>query len=80
MPRPTALLGAKYDNIPSANIFTRRRPWCSDVPQSNIMNVKSLGAKGNGVADDTAVLNAILADAANTSSIVYFPCGVYIAL
>jgi len=44
------------------------------------MNVKSLGAKGNGVADDTAVLNAILADAANTSSIVYFPCGVYIAL
>jgi hypothetical protein len=41
------------------------------------MNVKSLGAKGDGVTDDTAVLNAILDGAANTSSVVYFPLGVY---
>ena len=78
MPRPAALLGAQYDNMPSPNIFTRRRPRYSDVPQSNILNVKALGAKGDGSADDTAVLNAILAGACNTSSIVYFPYGVYI--
>ncbi|KAG7286304.1 hypothetical protein NEMBOFW57_008612 [Staphylotrichum longicolle] len=78
MPRPTALLGSQYDNMPSPNIFTRRRPRYSDVPQSNILNVKALGAKGDGATDDTAALNAILAGACNTSSIVYFPYGVYI--
>jgi hypothetical protein len=77
IPRNPALLGTAY-NLMAPNFFTRRRPKYDAVPQSNIMNVKALGALGNGVADDTAVLNAILAGAANTSSIVYFPYGVYI--
>ncbi|KAJ4230740.1 hypothetical protein NW757_013954 [Fusarium falciforme] len=47
-------------------------------PNNMVMNVKALGAKGDGKTDDTAVLNSILDGAANTSSIVYFPYGVYI--
>jgi polygalacturonase len=43
-----------------------------------IIDVKAIGAKGNGVTDDTPVLNAILQNAANISSIVYFPFGIYI--
>ena len=77
MKRDPALLGTAYEKM-APNFFTRRRPKYDSVPQSNIMNVKALGAVGNGVADDTAVLNAILNGAANTSSIVYFPYGVYV--
>ncbi|KAK7414980.1 hypothetical protein QQX98_006213 [Neonectria punicea] len=77
MNRSKALLGAQYDQL-QPNLFTRRRPKYYDEPQSNIMNVKALGAKGDGVTDDTIVLNSILAGAANTLTIVYFPYGVYI--
>lgn len=77
MNRSKALLGAQYDQL-QPNLFTRRRPKYYYEPQSKVMNVKALGAKGNGVTDDTIVLNSILSGAANTSSIVYFPYGVYI--
>jgi polygalacturonase len=75
MNRSTALLGAAYDKM-KPNLFTRRRPTYYDVPQSNIMDVKALGAVGDGVTDDTFALNSILAGAANTSSIVYIPYGI----
>jgi hypothetical protein len=58
-----------YDNM-KPNFFTRRRPKYYDVPVNQIMDVKALGAKGDGSTDDTAVLNSILSGAANTSSIV----------
>jgi hypothetical protein len=76
MNRTRALTGKKYDNL-QPNFYVRRRPKYYDSPLSSIMNVKSLGAKGDGVTDDTAVLNAILNAAANTSCIVHFPHGVY---
>lgn len=60
------------------NLFTRRRPKYYDVPSKKIMNVKALGAKGDGKTDDTAVFNSILSGATNTSSVVYFPFSVYI--
>ncbi|KAL2752051.1 glycoside hydrolase family 55 protein [Sodiomyces alcalophilus JCM 7366] len=74
--RVEALTGEAYENqVP--NLYARRRPKYYNEPLSNIMNVKALGAQGDGQTDDTAVLNAILAGAANTSSIVHFPHGVY---
>ncbi|TPX21790.1 hypothetical protein DIZ76_015753 [Coccidioides immitis] len=60
------------------NYFTRRRPKYLDIGQSQILNVKAFGAKGDGQTDDTAILNSILSRAANMSSIVYFPFGVYV--
>ncbi|KAK1466638.1 hypothetical protein CCUS01_07248 [Colletotrichum cuscutae] len=42
------------------------------------MNVKILGVKGDGKTDDTSALNSILQGAANTSSVVFFPYGVYL--
>ncbi|KAM0188779.1 hypothetical protein ACHAPI_010388 [Fusarium lateritium] len=77
MDRSEALTGVKYDKM-KPNLFTRRRPKYYDVPSGKIMNVRALGAKGDGKTDDTAALNSILSGAANTSSIVYFPFGVYI--
>ncbi|KAL6229265.1 hypothetical protein BDW75DRAFT_249917 [Aspergillus navahoensis] len=60
------------------NFFTRRRPKYHDIGMSKIMDVKALGAKGDGVTDDGPILNVILDTAANLSSIVYFPFGVYV--
>lgn len=77
MNRSKALLGSQYDQL-QPNLFSRRRPKYYNEPQSNVMNVKALGAKGDGVTDDTVVLNSILSGAANTSSVVYFPYGVYV--
>jgi hypothetical protein len=77
MNRSKELTGVQYDKM-KANLFTRRRPKYYDVPATKVMNVKALGAKGDGLTDDSAVLNSILAGAANTSSVVYFPFGVYI--
>ncbi|KAI8649290.1 hypothetical protein NCS57_01465700 [Fusarium keratoplasticum] len=77
MNRTEELLGIAYDKM-KPNLFTRRRPKYYNVPNNKVMNVKALGAKGDGKTDDTAVLNSILDGAANISSIVYFPYGVYI--
>ncbi|OBT84881.1 hypothetical protein VE02_05927 [Pseudogymnoascus sp. 03VT05] len=77
MKRSTALLGDAYDKM-APNLFTRRRPGYLDVAAGKVMNVRTLGAKGDGVTDDTMVLNSILEGAANTSSVVFIPYGVYI--
>lgn len=77
MNRQTDLMGDKIDASMQTNLFTRRRPSYDAIPINKVMNVKSLGAKGDGVTDDTSALNSILEGAANTSSIVFFPFGVY---
>lgn len=77
MKRNDSMVGDSYHNM-APSLFTRRRPRYSDVLASAIMNVKALGAKGDGVTDDTAAINSILTGAANTSSVVYFPYGIYL--
>ncbi|KAJ3952539.1 hypothetical protein N0V92_011011 [Colletotrichum tropicale] len=77
MKRSEGLLGDTYDGL-KPNLFTRRRPSYLDVPANKVMNVKDLGAKGDGTTDDTSALNSILEGAANTSSVVFFPYGIYL--
>lgn len=76
MNRTDALVGTNA--YVKANLYTRRRPKYDDLSASQFVNVKTLGAKGDGKTDDTVVLNNILSQAANLSSVVYFPFGVYI--
>ncbi len=66
------------DMYPRPRFFHRMRPSYTDAGNSQMFDVKALGAQGDGVTDDTAVLNHILDVAANVSSIVYFPHGIYI--
>ncbi|KAH7124727.1 pectate lyase superfamily protein-domain-containing protein [Dactylonectria macrodidyma] len=77
MKRNETLLGAAYDKM-APNLFSRRRPKYYGIAAKKIMDVKALGAKGDGVTDDTAAINSILEGGANTSSIVYFPFGIYL--
>ena len=43
-----------------------------------IVNVKDLGAKGDGVSDDTAALNAAIKQGCGKMSVLYFPAGTYL--
>ena len=45
---------------------------------SILYNVKAYGAKGNGIADDTAAINKTIAYAGKTGGIVFFPDGEYL--
>lgn len=76
MNRTEELLGTQA--YVKTNLYTRRRPKYDELTASQIMNVKALGAKGDGKSDDTIILNNILSQAANLSSVVYFPFGVYV--
>ncbi|KAB8225907.1 pectin lyase-like protein [Aspergillus novoparasiticus] len=76
MNRSSTLLGTTGYNRP--NFLARRRPAYTDLGMSQVIDVKAAGATGDGVTDDTAILNSILSQAANMSSIVYFPFGVYV--
>ncbi|OBT56198.1 hypothetical protein VE04_02872 [Pseudogymnoascus sp. 24MN13] len=75
--RPDMLLSSESAYV-GANLYTRRRPKYNTLGSTQVFDVKALGAKGDGSTDDTNILNSILALAANSSSIVYFPHGVYI--
>ncbi|KAF7946088.1 uncharacterized protein EAE97_005126 [Botrytis byssoidea] len=62
---------------PSPKFFTRRRPVYNNIGFSQIIDVATYGAVGDGKTDNSAALNSIFALAANISSIVFIPFGVY---
>ncbi|KAB8275601.1 pectate lyase superfamily protein-domain-containing protein [Aspergillus minisclerotigenes] len=72
--RPDALLANnKY--------FTRAQPTYAEYSNDQIVNVKAVDGytvKGDGSTDDSASLNAILANNAANCKITYFPYGVYL--
>lgn len=76
MNRTASLLDTIGYNKP--NFLTRRRPTYANLGPSQVIDVKAAGAAGDGLTDDTAVLNSLLDRAANMSSIVFFPHGVYV--
>ncbi|RCI16482.1 hypothetical protein L249_1734 [Ophiocordyceps polyrhachis-furcata BCC 54312] len=69
--RPRALTD---DN---GRLFTRKRPQYNMVPASKFVSVKSAGAKGDGVTDDTQAIQAAFENIGQ-DEIVYFDHGVYL--
>lgn len=58
-------------------IFERSKPQYENVPASSFVSVKSQGAKGDGVTDDTKAIQSIF-NAATADQIVYFDHGAYV--
>jgi len=58
-------------------VFERSKPQYETVPVSSFVSVKSLGAKGDGVTDDTDAIQNILNNA-RTDQVVYFDHGAYV--
>lgn len=59
------------------HIFTKSKPQYNNVASSNFVSVKSKGAKGDGVTDDTAAIQAVF-DGVSGDQIVYFDHGNYL--
>jgi hypothetical protein len=69
--KPATLLNS------AGNVFTRSKPQYETDPVSSFRSVKSAGAKGDGVTDDTAAIQALF-NSASASDIVYFDHGAYV--
>jgi glucan 1,3-beta-glucosidase len=61
----------------SKKIFERSKPQYENVPASSFVSIKSRGAKGDGVTDDTAAIQAVF-DNATQDEVVYFDHGAYV--
>lgn len=72
---PVSKPGALLDG--AGNIFTRSKPQYNNVDASKFVSVKSKGAKGDGVSDDTAAIQAVF-NSIGSDQIVYFDHGNYV--
>ena len=70
-PKAASLLGS------DGTIFERTKPQYENYPASAFVSVKSLGARGDGVTDDTAAIQAAM-DTIGPNEILYFDHGAYI--
>jgi glucan 1,3-beta-glucosidase len=69
--KPQALLAS------NGKVFERSKPQYETYPVANFVSIKSAGAKGDGVTDDTtAIQNAI--NSLQTNQVLYFDHGAYV--
>lgn len=71
---------AKSANLLDAQgrFFRRTRPQYETLTASYFDSVKTRGATGNGVSDDSDAVQATINANVNTGRIVYFPAGTYV--
>ncbi|KAF4624064.1 hypothetical protein G7Y89_g14110 [Cudoniella acicularis] len=69
-PRPSSLLSG-------SNFYTRSKPQYQALAVSQFSSVRSAGAKGDGVTDDSAAIQSIINSATAAGNIVYFDAGIY---
>ena len=63
----------------AAALYQQRLAAAQPKSAATQLNVQSYGAKGNGVADDTAAITrALAAGRTRANAVVYFPAGVYV--
>ncbi|KAI8620624.1 pectate lyase superfamily protein-domain-containing protein [Chytriomyces sp. MP71] len=60
-----------------SSILERNQPLYQAIPASNVLSAKSNGAKGDGVTDDTAALQALF-NLANPSNLIFLDHGAYV--
>lgn len=69
--RPGSLVsGGKY--------YTRSKPQYNSLAASSFSSVRSAGAVGNGVTDDTTALQNVINSATAAGKVVFFDAGTYI--
>ena len=69
--KPASLLNAQ------GAVFERSKPQYETVPASSFISVKATGAKGDGVTDDTAAVQAAI-NKGTANNVIYFDHGAYL--
>lgn len=69
--RPSTLLEG------GTRFYARSKPQYETVLSSGFSSVRAGGAKGDGVTDDTAAIQAVINSATSAGKIVYFDSGIY---
>jgi glucan 1,3-beta-glucosidase len=69
-PRPASLLA-------QGKFYARSKPQYELLPVLSFVSVRTGGAKGDGITDDTKILNQILASAAGSNLVIFFDAGTY---
>lgn len=64
--------------VDGTSYYSRSKPQYQTVPVSSFASVRSAGAMGNGVTDDTAALQNVINSATSAGNIVYFDAGTYL--
>jgi hypothetical protein len=75
---PSAKSAASPSLRDSTGWFAKSKPQYEGLGSGSFLNVKSLGATGDGVNDDTAAIQNAIQSAAGR--VIYFPHGTYIVL
>jgi glucan 1,3-beta-glucosidase len=77
--RPRGHVGQHDDRLldSSGRIFGRTHPQYGTFAASQFVSIRSLGAKGDGVTDDTTVIQNALNTYGSCSKIIFFDHGVY---
>lgn len=69
-PRPASLLHG-------SNYYTRSKPQYQNLAVSQFSSVRTAGARGDGVTDDSATIQSIINSATAAGKVVYFDAGLY---
>lgn len=69
--RPASLLDGE------GKYYEHSKPQYENVPLDQFISARDSGAKGDGVTDDTAALNAAILQAANAKKILFVDAGFY---
>jgi hypothetical protein len=81
---PTVLQGSFTPNVRPSSLSTgkdfyeRSKPQYENIIVSEFLSVRSAGAKGDGITDDSDALIAVITEAASTGKIVFFDAGYYL--
>ncbi len=69
--------GASLAVMPTAAVYSGERCYPAGVFGPHFRNVRDYGARGDGRTDDTAAIQAAIADGVGNGTTLYFPNGTY---
>ncbi|KAL4805582.1 pectate lyase superfamily protein-domain-containing protein [Aspergillus unguis] len=77
-PREGSLLGEAVDGLSKRPYFERKKNQYLDRSVGDFVQLKSLGARGDGVTDDTAAIQRAFNDYGSGNKIIFVDAGTYI--
>ncbi|RDW86246.1 glycoside hydrolase family 55 protein [Aspergillus mulundensis] len=76
--REQSLLGSSVDGLNKRPYFERKKNQYANRPVEDFVQLKSLGARGDGVTDDTAAIQKAFNDYGSGNRIIFVDSGTYI--